>query len=338
MQRICVICLILWACLAGLAAFGASPQGLWPPSEPYRTGYLRVSPLHEIFYQLGGSPKGVAVMVLHGGPGAGCSARDFRYFNPEKFHVVLHDQRGCSQSRPYGELLDNDTQHLVADIEALRLHLGLGKVLLFGGSWGSTLALAYAETYPENVAGMILRGVFTARREEIDHFYHGGAGKFFPETYALLQKAIDRPQTHNYPQQLLAKLKSPDPAVRNKAAWAWTRYESKLAFLNLPDEKIEKWLAGFNPYAFALLENHYMANRCFLKEGQLLDNAGRIAAVPAVIINGRYDVICPPYTAYRLHGKMAKSRLVIVDASGHSTSEAGIQEALLRAVWEFEPK
>jgi proline iminopeptidase len=338
MQRIGVMGLILWACLAGQATFGASPGGPWPPLAPYRTGYLRVSPQHEIFYQLGGNAQGLPVMFLHGGPGAGCSMNDFRYFNPEKFHVVLHDQRGCGQSRPYGELLDNDTQHLVADIEALRRHLGLGKVLLFGGSWGSTLALAYAETYPENVAGMILRGVFTASREEIDHFYHGGAGKFFPETYALLQKAIDRPQAHNYPQQLLVKLRSPDPALRQKAAQAWVRYESKLAFLKMSDDEIDKWLQGYNPFAFALLESHYMANRCFLKEGQLLDHAGRIAAIPAVIINGRYDVICPPYTAYRLHGKMAKSRLVIVDASGHSTSEAGIREALLRAVWEFEPK
>jgi proline iminopeptidase len=338
MRKTYVIGLIVWICSSAMSAFGQAQDGLWPKSEPYRTGYLRVSPQHEIYYQLGGTPQGIPVMFLHGGPGAGCSASDFRYFDPEKFHVVLHDQRGCGLSRPYGELRENDTPHLVADIEKLRRHLGLGKVLLFGGSWGSTLALAYAETYPKNVAGMILRGVFTASREEIDHFYHGGAGKFFPEAYAALQKAVDRPQTLNYPQQLLAKLRSPDPAVQNKAAWAWTRYESKLAFLNLPDEAIEKWLVGFNPYAFALLENHYMANRCFLQEGQLLKNAGRIAGIPTVIVNGRYDVICPPHTAYRLHGKLAKSRLVIVDASGHSSSEPGIRAALLQAVRDFEKK
>jgi proline iminopeptidase len=336
MRKICAIGLFIWICSSGIAVFSEEPNGLWPKLAPHRTGYLQVSPQHEIYYKLGGTPKGMAVMVLHGGPGAGCGPEYFRYFDPEKFHVVLHDQRGCGLSRPYGGLYENDTWHLVDDIEKLRRHLGLGKVLLFGGSWGSTLALAYAETYPGNVAGMILRGVFTASREEIDHFYHGGAGKFFPETYAALQKAIDRPQTHNYPEQFLAKLRSPDPLVREQAAWAWTRYESKLAFLNISDDEINKWLQGYNPFAFALLESHYMANRCFLEEGQLLKNAGRIAAVPTVIINGRYDVICPPHTAYRLHGKLAKSRLVIVDASGHSSSEAGIRAALLQAARDFE--
>jgi proline iminopeptidase len=338
MRKACVIGLIVLICWGGAAAFGQDPGGLWPKLAPYRSGYLRVSPQHEIFYQLGGNPRGQAVMVLHGGPGAGCSPGDFRYFDPEKFHVVLHDQRGCGQSRPYGELRDNDTPHLVQDIEALRRHLGLGKVLVFGGSWGSTLALAYAEAFPENVAGMVLRGVFTASRDEIDHFYHGGAGKFFPEAFAALQQAVDKPQQHDYPRQLLAKLRSPDPATREKAAWAWTRYESKLAFLTIADDDIDKWLQGYNPFAFALLESHYMANRCFLKEGQLLNDAGRIAAIPAVIVNGRYDVICPPHTAYRLHAKLPKSKLVIVDASGHSSSEPGIRAALLQAVREFENK
>ncbi len=338
MRKTLVIGVIVWICSLAVSGFSQDQKGLWPVQEPYRTGYLRVSPQHEIYYQLGGTPQGLPAMVLHGGPGAGCSPADFGYFDPKKFHVVLHDQRGCGLSRPYGELYENDTRHLVADIEKLRRHLGLGKVLLFGGSWGSTLALAYAETYPENVAAMILRGVFTASRAEIDHFYHGGAGKFFPETYAALQKAVDRPQTLNYPKQLLAKLKSPDARVREQAAWAWTRYESKLAFLNISDEDIDKWLNDYNPFAFALLENHYMANRCFLAEGQLLKNAGRIAAIPAVIVNGRYDVICPPYTAYRLHKKLPKSKLLIVDASGHSSAEPGIRAALLQAVRDFEPK
>jgi proline iminopeptidase len=336
MKKLFVTGVIVCVCAAATAAFAQDQDGLWPKSEPYRTGFLRVSPLHEIFYQLGGDPQGFPVMYLHGGPGAGCSAADFRYFDPKKFHVVLHDQRGCGLSRPYGELRENDTQRLVKDVENLRQHLGLGKVLLFGGSWGSTLALAYAEAFPENVAGIVLRGVFTARREEIDHFYHGGAGKFFPEAFAALQKAVDRPRTLDYPRQLLAKLTSADPETRNRAALAWTRYESKLAFLSLPDEAIDKWLAGYNPYAFAVLENHYMANRCFLQEGQLLKDAGRIAAIPAVIVNGRYDVICPPYIAYQLHAKLPKSKLVIVDASGHSSSEPGIRAALLQAVREFE--
>jgi len=335
MKKAIVLGWIICVCWPGSAARGQERGG---EPAPYRTGHLRVSAEHEIFFQLGGSAEAQPVMVLHGGPGAGCSPRDFGYFDLKKFHVVLHDQRGCGRSRPYGELRDNDTPHLVGDIEKLRRHLGLGKVLLFGGSWGSTLALAYAEAYPQNVAGMVLRGVFTARRGEIDHFYHGGAGKFFPEAFAALQESLDRPRDLDYPQQLLEKLRSADPAVRERATRAWVRYESKLAFLNISDADIEKWLKGYNPFAFALLESHYMANRCFLEEGQLLNEAGRIADIPTVIVNGRYDVICPPATAYELHGKLKNSRLVIVDASGHSSAEAGIRDALLAAVRGFESK
>jgi proline iminopeptidase len=154
---------------------------LWPVIQPYKTGFLQVSEIHRVFYQLGGNPNGKPVIVLHGGPGAGCTPAYFRYFNPEKYHIILHDQRGCGLSTPYGELKENTTQNLVEDIEKLRTHLKLGKVVLFGGSWGSTLALAYGETYPQNVSAMILRGIFLSTKEEIDHFYHGGTARFFPE-------------------------------------------------------------------------------------------------------------------------------------------------------------
>ena len=309
---------------------------LYPPTQPYQTGYLKVSDLHEIFYQLGGNSKGKPVMVLHGGPGGGCSPHDFRYFNPEKFHIILHDQRGSGQSHPYAELKENTTQNLVEDIEKLRKHLGLGKVLLFGGSWGSTLALAYAETYPENVSGIILRGVFTATKAEIDHFYHGGTANYFPENYERLVKHIDHPEQKNYPAQLLAKIQSSDSTISKKTAKAWAWYESKIAFLNMPDQQLEMILGRWPFFAFSLIENYYMANNCFLKEGELLHNANKIADIPIIMVNGRYDVICPPITAYKLHQKLPKSKLWIIETAGHVSSEPGIEAALVRTAQEFE--
>jgi len=309
---------------------------LYPLIQPYQTGYLKVSDLHEIFYQLGGNLQGKPVMVLHGGPGAGCSPHDFRYFNPEKFHIILHDQRGSGQSRPYAELKENTTQNLVEDIEKLRIHLGLSRVILFGGSWGTTLALAYAEAYPQHVSGIILRGVFTAAKNEIDHFYHGATAYYFPENFEMLVKHIDHPEQKNYPVQLLAKIQGRDSVTSYEAAKAWARYEGKIAFLNMPDQRLENILTRWPFYAFSLIENYYMANGCFLEEGQLLNNTHKIKSIPTIIINGRYDVICPPITAYKLHQKLLQSKLWIIEAAGHSASEPGIEAALIRAAREFE--
>lgn len=308
----------------------------WPAIEPYKTGYLQVSKIHNIFYQLGGNPNGNPVMFLHGGPGGGCTPENFKYFNPEKFHVVLHDQRGCGKSTPYGELKENNTRELVEDVEKLRKHLSLGPVILFGGSWGTTLALAYGETYPQNVKGMILRGIFTATKKEIDHFYHGGTALFFPEPYEKLTAQVEHPGEQDLPAQLLEKLQSEDPAVREKYARAWARYEGKVAFLEVPDQVIEFFLKKWQPYAFALLENYYMTNNCFLEEGQLLQNADKLKDIPIILVNGRYDVICPPITAYRLHQKLPKSKLIIVEKAGHSSIEPGIRRELILAVKQFE--
>ena len=318
---------------------GANPQArlkLWPELEPYKTGYLKVSELHEIYYQLGGNPEGKPVMVLHGGPGGGCSPDMFRFFNPEKFHIILHDQRGAGRSKPYAETRENTTQHLVEDIEKLRQHLGLGKVVVFGGSWGSTLALAYAETYPQNVSGMILRGVFTASKGEIDHFYHGDTAKYFPENYEMLLQYIDNPEKKNYPAQLLEKIKNLDPSSRRKYALAWAKYEIKMALLAISDKAVDEIFKNWNPYDFALLENYYMANNCFLREGQLLNNADKLRDIPITIVNGRYDVICPPITAYNLHKKLPKSKLIIVERAGHSANAEPLRSVLVKSVKEFE--
>jgi proline iminopeptidase len=308
----------------------------WPALEPYKTGYLQVSKIHNIFYQLGGNPNGKPVIFLHGGPGGGCTPENFQYFNPEQFHIILHDQRGCGKSTPYGELKENNTQNLVADVEKLRKYLNLGPVILFGGSWGTTLALAYGETYPQNVKGMILRGIFTASKREIDHFYHGGTALYFPEHYQKLTALVGHPGEQNLPAQLLEKLKNRDPAVREKYARAWACYESKVSFLEIQDQVIDYFLKKWNPYAFSLLESYYMLNNCFLEEGQLLQNADKLKDIPIILVNGRYDVICPPITAYRLHQKLPKSKLIIVEKAGHSSIEPGIQRELLLAVKQFE--
>lgn len=313
----------------------AGPK-LWPPLKPYKTDYLEVSALHKIFYQLGGNPEGKPVMVIHGGPGGGCSPDMFRFFNPKTFHIVLHDQRGAGQSKPYAEIKENTIQHLVDDIEKLRTHLGLGKVLLFGGSWGSTLALAYAETYPQNVTGMVLRGVFTATKEEIDHFYHGATARYFPENYEKLLQHIDNPEQRSYPAQLLEKIRSSDPDTRQKYALAWAKYEIKMAFLQIPDNVVDDIFKEWNPYDFALLENFYMANNCFLEEGQLLNNTDKLKNIPMTIVNGRYDVICPPITAYKLHKKLPNSKLIIVERAGHSASSEPLRTFLVNAVKAFE--
>jgi proline iminopeptidase len=308
----------------------------WSALEPYKTGYLEVSKIHKIFYQLGGNSNGKPVMFLHGGPGGGCNPQNFQYFNPEQFHIILHDQRGCGKSTPYGELKENNTRELVEDVEKIRKHLNLGPVILFGGSWGSTLALAYGETYPQNVKGMILRGIFTATKREIDHFYHGGTALYFPGYYEKLTALVEHTGELNLPVQLLGKLQSEDPAVRDKYARAWARYEGKASLLEVPDIAIEFFLKRFNPYAFSLLESYYMANNCFLEEGQLLQNADKLKDIPIILVNGRYDVICPPIAAYRLHQKLPKSKLIIVEKAGHSSMEPGIKRQLLLAVKQFE--
>jgi len=338
MKKKTVIIALIVLCIGALSVSGQQSVGsrLWPPIKPYKIGYLKVSDLHEIFYQEGGSPKERPVMVLHGGPGGGCPPAYFRYFNPEKFHIVLHDQRGCGQSRPLSELRENTTQNLVGDIEKLRTHLGLGKVILFGGSWGSTLALAYAERYPQNVSGMVLRGVFTATKDELDHYYHGGTARFFPEIQEAFLSCISQPERKNYAEQFLEKLKSSDPATRERCAKVWAKYEGKIAFLEVSDQTLDRLLQGMDAGTFSLLENHYMANACFLKEGELLYNAGKLADIPVTIINGRYDTICPPLTAYRLHKKLPKSQLIIVERAGHSASEPGIEAELVKAMRALE--
>jgi len=309
---------------------------LWPNIEPYQTGYLQVSERHNIYYECCGNPAGKPVFVLHGGPGGSCSPYMRRFFNPDKYRIVLHDQRGSGKSRPFGETRENTTQHLVQDMEALRQHLNIEKMILFGGSWGSTLGLVYAETYPEHVEGLVLRGIFTATQQEIDHFYHGGVRKFFPEVYDRFTGAIENPDDENLPGRLMSLIQSPDSSKQAFFSRLWAAYEIKISGLVVPEDTLKNILDNFNPYAFGMLENYYMANGCFLEEGQIFSHLQKIEDIPVILINGRYDMICPPVTAYELHLKLPKSKLVIAEQSGHWMGEKSIETALLKAMTAFE--
>ena len=330
--------------LAGLLVLPASaeelrqPGELFPPIEPFDTGRLKVSDLHTISYTLHGSPHGKPVFVLHGGPGFGCYPRLTQYFNPEKFMIVLHDQRGAGRSLPHGEIRENTTQDLVSDIERLRKHLKIdGKILVFGGSWGSTLALAYAETHPERVCGMVLRGVWTGTQAETDNGYGGGCvRRFFPDAVERMEAAMPPDSGGLAPKALLKVFNEGDDAVVRKVGHAWIRYGIKLSHLHAQDEKVEQGWGDYDPRPEARIDCHYASNGFFLEEGQLLRDAHKLKDIPVTIINGRYDMLCPPITAYRLHKILPKSKLIIVEEAGHSEAEVGTTRALVEAVAELE--
>lgn len=327
--------LLLSACSGSEPAGQAGP--LWPAIEPFETGFLKVSPLHEIYYELSGNPEGTPVFALHGGPGGHSSPYMRRFYDPERYLIVLHDQRGAGNSRPYGELRENDTWALVEDIEQLRLHLGLERMILFGGSWGSTLALAYAEAHPERVAGLVLRGVFTATRDEIDHFYHGGAAGFFPDVYERFLAELPDPARRPLPAYLYELIQTSESPERERYCLAWARYEVRMAALTISDEEVDRIFEKEEPCTFALFENYYMTHRCFLEEGQLLDNADLLAGIPTYIVNGRYDAICPPRAAFELQKRIPGSELIIAEGSGHWMGEPEIEKALLRIFRELVP-
>jgi proline iminopeptidase len=323
--------------LAGSAAAAEEASPLFPEIEPYDSGFLRVSEIHEIYYEQSGNPQGKPVFFLHGGPGGGTSPVSRRLYDPKKFRIVLHDQRGAGKSRPFADLRENTTQDLVEDIERLRRHLKIeDKILIVGGSWGSTLALAYAEAHPDRVAGLVLRGIYLATPEEMESFYGHGVAAYFPEVSERLWSLVPEMPGKTRPQRLLTMLEGPDPEVRKKVARAWAAYETKVAFLERSDAEVEAEFATWDPTAFSRIENHYMAKDCFLEPDQLLRDAQKIQHIPVILINGRYDVICPPKTAYKLHQALPKSQLWIVEAAGHAGSEPGIQAALVKAVKSFE--
>ena len=315
-----------------------SPQLLYDVPQPIKTGYLKVDDIHEIYFAVFGNPQGKPVFVLHGGPGAGSYPRLAQYFDPEKWLIVLHDQRGAGLSRPAGEIRNNTTQHLVEDIERLREHLAIKeKIVVFGGSWGSALALAYAEAHPDTVRGLVLRGIFTASKDEPLNGYVGLVPRtFFPDSAADFDDALPEEMKPCTPEKLFALFSGSDVTLQQKVANAWIRSAIKTGKLHAPDEEVNAGWGDFNPVPGARIDCHYAVNGFFVKNDQLLREARKLADIPVTIINGRYDMICPPVTAWRLHQQLPKSKLIIVEEAGHSESEPGITMALLAAVAEFE--
>ncbi len=326
--------LVAIGCASSIPESAPAPgRTLHPEVEPYESGMLRVSERHELYWELCGNPDGLPVIVLHGGPGGSAGPRSRRYFDPSRFKVLLFDQRGAGRSLPAAEWRDNTTQALVADIVRLREHVGIDEpALVFGGSWGSTLALAYAEAHPEQVAGLVLRGVFLGERAEIDHFYHGGAAGHFPDAWERLRSVLPHPERFDYPRQLFEMTQSDDPALRQRAIEEWARYEIRLVSVGMTDARADAILGTFDATAFSVLENHYMAHGCFLEEGQLLRDAERIAHIPTFIAHGRFDVICQPRQAWRLAQALDVCELRLVANAGHTAYEPPLTEALLEGI------
>ena len=305
---------------------------LFPAIIPYDSGSLALDGRHVMHYEQCGNPDGKPVVLLHGGPGAGCGEKMRRFHDPAKYRIVLFDQRGSGRSTPHADLVDNTTWHLVDDIERLRTHLGIERWQVFGGSWGSTLALAYAQTHPQRVAELVLRGIFMLRRWELEWFYQEGASRLFPDAWALYVAAIPPDERDDMIGAFHRRLTSDDAATRLAAARAWSVWEGATSFLHVDAD----FAAGHEDEAFALafarIENHYFVNAGFLEaDDQLLRNAHRLADIPGVIVHGRYDVVCPIQSAFELHAAWPASELVISPASGHSAFEAETTDALVRA-------
>lgn len=307
---------------------------LFPPIEPYRSGRLQVDDLHTLYWEECGNPEGTPVLFLHGGPGGGLSPKYRRFFDPAHYRIVLFDQRGAGQSTPLGEYRQNTTRLLVDDIELIRAMLGIRQWLVFGGSWGSTLALAYGETHPDCCLGFILRGIFLCTRAEIDWFLNGMRW-FFPEVHAEFAAAIPEEERGDLLQAYARRLFSDDPLIYAPAARAWSRYEGSCAYLRPNADAIADFTSDAVSLGIGRLEAHYFQHQGFLAEDELIAGVGRIRHLPAVIVQGRYDMVCPPVTAWRLHQAWPQARLRLVGDAGHSASEPGIAAALVAATEQF---
>ncbi|MGY4515318.1 prolyl aminopeptidase [Lysobacter sp. HA18] len=311
-------------------------RSLYPEIEPFDSGMLQVDDRHTLYYEQCGNPNGKPVVILHGGPGGGCSPKMRQFHDPAKYRIVLFDQRGSGRSTPHADLINNTTWHLVADIETLREKLGIDRWQVFGGSWGSTLALAYAQTHPHRATELVLRGIFMLRRWELEWFYQQGASRLFPEAWQQYIAAIPPVERHDLISAYHRRLTSDDPATRLAAARAWSVWEGATSFLHYdPDFTAAHDEAEF-ALAFARIENHYFVHSGFFEtDDQLLRDTPRIAHIPGVIVHGRYDVVCPVQNAWDLHQAWPLAQLVITPASGHSAFEVENIDALIAATDRF---
>jgi proline iminopeptidase len=304
---------------------------LFPEIEPYANGALAVDSLHALYWETCGSPQGVPLVFLHGGPGGGCLPHHRRFFDPSFWRIALFDQRGAGRSVPLAGITDNTTPHLVDDIERLRRHLGVERWLVFGGSWGSTLALAYAEAHPERCLGLVLRGIFLARPSEFDWFMHG-MGQIFPEAWRAFAEFLPGDERGDLLGNYYRRLTDPDPAVHHPAARAWDTYESACSTLLPPLEAMPRFETDTSALAIARIEAHYFVHRAFLEDNQLLRDIGRIRHLPCTIVQGRYDIVCPVVSADTLARAWPGAELVVVADAGHSVREPGVTRELVAAV------
>ncbi|MET3645880.1 prolyl aminopeptidase [Phyllobacterium ifriqiyense] len=308
---------------------------LYPTIEPYETGMLDVGDGHSIYYERSGKRGGKPAVFLHGGPGSGVSSNHRRLFNPDVYDVLLFDQRGCGKSVPHADLHANTTWHLVEDIERLRKLIGVDKWMVFGGSWGSSLGLAYSQKHPEHVSELILRGIYTVTKAEIDWYYQFGVSEMFPDKWELFQAPIPLEERGNMVAAYHKRLTGDDKIAQLEAAKAWTIWEGETVTL-LPDpEYSARFRDGHYALAFARLENHYFINGSWLEEGQLLRDAHKLHGIPGVIVQGRYDMPCPVKYAYALHKVWPDAEFHLIEGAGHAYTEPGILDRLIRATDQF---
>ncbi len=304
---------------------------LFPEIAPYVQHSIKVESPHVIHVEECGNPSGVPILFVHGGPGAGCEGYHRRFFDPEIYRIILFDQRGCGRSTPHASLENNTTQGLVADMEVIRQQLGVERWVLFGGSWGSTLSLVYAQTYPERVLGLILRGIFLCRPREIQWFYQSGASRLFPDYWEAYVDVIPEGERDDLVRAYHQRLNGDDELVRMAAAKAWSMWEGRTATL-MPQENVVNRLADpFTALSMARIENHYFINDSFLEPDQILRNTGRLAGIDGVIVQGRYDVVCPMESAWELHRAWPQAAFKVIGDAGHSASEEGVTRALVQA-------
>ncbi len=306
----------------------ASHNRLYPPREPFTTERMEMTNGHRLYVEQSGNPRGIPVVVLHGGPGGGCSASMRRYFDPDKFRTILFDQRGCGRSTPFASVEHNTTWDLVADIERIRIRLGIENWVVFGGSWGATLSLLYAQAHPDRARALVLRGVFTLTKAELDWFYGGGAGQFWPEAWALFKGIIPVAEQSDMLAAYHKRLFGDDTEASAQAARIWTGWENTLATL-VSDGKLRSPGAR-HARAFARIENHYFTHQGWLtSDSQIIDNIARLHGVKGYIVQGRYDMVCPPHTAHKLHHAWPESELRMVNLAGHAMSETGVAAELV---------
>ena len=312
---------------------------LYPEIEPFDSGTLQVSEIHEIYYERCGNPKGIPVVFLHGGPGGGLVPTYRQYFDSRAYHIILFDQRGAGKSTPHAELRENTTWDLISDIEALRMKFGIEKWAVFGGSWGSTLSLAYAETHPERVSALFLRGIFLTRKKELDWFYQSGASEIFPDFWERYRDAIPVAERGDFMAAYYKRLTGTDEAEQLAAARAWSVWEGSTSKLYPSGDLMEHWEGAHEALQLARIECHYFMNKSFFPtENYLIENVDKIRHIPTVIVQGRYDVVCPATSAWDLHRAFPEAEFNLVADAGHSISEPGIASALVEATDKFKEK